>query len=993
MTNTRSTSDSSDPGETCMKDASTSATRRLLAAMAPQAGVAVAFHLPTVRQVADDEQVRGMYFLDDQVDLDEIEAIAMSVGGPARLLRDGTILLPPACPRSANSGPSLLESHASELKHLEPLGQLCIGVGRLPGLPPVALALDFKDGFARGAAVLRSEPHGAGLDLLPAIGVRLLGSSTLPDGRVRLEIENRLEAHLDAARLSSFQRTNQCNRFFLSHGDAGGDIENGLLQAAQVRIAEGRRRVSAAVISLARRAIDEGLSLHMRAPGRSETTPYGDLVPLGFLGAALERIAASNEESASKAGPLLADLRAHLESHRRSWGWGYSRGCIPTSTDTALVALAGVTPNFEGMETLRGPTGGFTPQLVAEDAGPDAMQRSEATAHWEMEDVPTTALIETLRMDAGLEAGVDAAWFLKRIPKWAGLYFTPPMLGFWSIAGFLARLEQQHASSSEGDEDDTKKTSPERIDNLKGVLAHLLDSHLEPGSRHDSFNPVLDESLMVLARAELGAVDRASLIGQLRMLDAWEHPRGVETPFYSTLVNPPARSIEEIMAIQSDPHRAFVHGRVHKASTYEDPDRLVVTALACLALHVETTASLGQRRSRFINLDSGSTPLEQAFLNVQSYAVPTRSLGEDPSDPFVVPRDRIPLADAMTWTLDRLGPELVSARSRSRVLAAVEKTNPEHVKGATFGLELRLHGGDDTIDFLWCLSRASRNLTALLSEPDRHSRFRQLARLWNVPQGGEPPPIAHIDSIWFEHDLDRDSTDIPPAFFFGPSFLYMKAPATSANEAQMAYGVQEVANNVRRVVNMLDLNEEVSRSLLDSADRVASIETDIPVFQTGLMFSRSAQPIRLCFSPRLGTEVVTELMNQLGLGERIPDVASILPLLEGGRTAVCVDITPDGTDPRIGLECYSDKNTDRNLHAPRLLGQLADRGHVSRTRTSPFSAIEGWTQLGPHGGVERRINHIKLVSRPNRPLEVKGYLALTRTPSPTPAMFRDHRAR
>ena len=171
-----------------MKDASTSATRRLLAAMAPQAGVAVAFHLPTVRQVADDEQVRGMYFLDDEVDLDEIEAIAMAVGGPARLLRDGTILLPPACPRSANSGPSLLESHASELKHLEPLGQLCIGVGRLPGLPPVALALDFDDGFARGAAVLRSEPHGAGLDLLPAIGVRLLGSSTLPDGRVRLEM-------------------------------------------------------------------------------------------------------------------------------------------------------------------------------------------------------------------------------------------------------------------------------------------------------------------------------------------------------------------------------------------------------------------------------------------------------------------------------------------------------------------------------------------------------------------------------------------------------------------------------------------------------------------------------------------------------------------------------------------------------------------------------------------------------------------------------------
>ena len=971
-----------------MKDASTSATRRLLAAMAPQAGVAVAFHLPTVRKVADDEQVRGMYFLGDEIDLDEIEAVAMAPGGPARLLRDGTVLLPPVCPRSTPFGPSLLESHAPELEHLEPLGQLCIGIGRIPGLPPVALALDFEDGFARGAAVLRSKPQGAGLDLLPAIGVQLLGTSILPDGRVRLDIENRLEAHLDAARLSLFKRTNNCNRFFLSHGDADGDIANGLLQAARVRIAEGRRRTSAAVIALARRAIDEGLSLHMRAPGRSGTSPYGDLVPLGFLGAALERIAASDDESASKAAPLLEDLRSHLESHRRSWGWGYSRGCIPTGTDTALVALAGVEPDFDAMEALRGPTGGFIPQLVGDDRGPDIMRRSEATAHWELEDIPTTALLETLRLDAELESGVDATWFLKRIPKWSGgLYFTPSLLGFWSIARLLTRLERNQPPTVDTGENAEEPESTARLAQLRGVLEHVVAGRLSPSKCRDRFNPVLNESLLVLTLDELGKSDRTSLTAQLRLLDSWEHPRGVETPFHSTLVTPPPRSFEEIMAIQADPHRAFVHDQVHAASTYEDPDRLIVSALACMALHVETTADQEEHRPRSIDFETGSTPQEQALLSIRPYATPARSIGEDQSDPFVAPRDLISLDAAMRHTLDLLGPKLVSEPARDRVLAAVARTNPEHLKGSTFGLELRLHEDDDTIDFLWCLARSKRNLTALLSDPDRHTRFQHLARLWNVPGGGSPPPIAFIDQIWFEHDLDDDTT-LPPAFFFGPSFLFKRDSSDPVENGSFNYGNKEVAENIRRVVSSLDLDEQVSRDLLAGARRVEMLDTDCGVFQTGLMFSRSTNPIRLCFRPVSDTEAIFELLNRLGLGERVADVASVLPLKENGRVAVCVDVSSKGASPRIGLECY--EGTGKNLmpHAIRMLDILVEKGHVSEERAMRFGSIPGWTQLGQHGGVDRRINHIKMVVQPERPLEIKGYVALSRASSPNPSLYR-----
>ena len=200
--------------------------------MDARAGVAVAFHLPTVRTIATDDQVRGMYFLSEDVQLESIEAIAMAPGGAAMLMKDGTFQLPPSCPVAQLDGISLLQSHAPELEVLGDLGFLCIGIGQIPGLPLVALALDFQDGWARGAAIFSSAPKGSGLELLAAIGVRILKTEALADGRVLVHLENRLEAHFDAARLSSYQRTGNCNRFFLTHGTATDGIEQGLMDGA-----------------------------------------------------------------------------------------------------------------------------------------------------------------------------------------------------------------------------------------------------------------------------------------------------------------------------------------------------------------------------------------------------------------------------------------------------------------------------------------------------------------------------------------------------------------------------------------------------------------------------------------------------------------------------------------------------------------------------------------------------------------------------------------
>ena len=302
------------------------------------------------------------------------------------------------------------------------------------------------------------------------------------------------------------------------------------MDASRVRIAAGRERLAESVIELASRALDEGLALEMRSPGQHSTKPYGDLVPLGFLGLALRTVMESNGPQSEAASEVLDRLTAHLERHRASGFWGYSQGCIPTSTDTALVALAGVTPDLDQLDQLRGPTGGFTPQRCSDDGEAFTMKRTLATAHWEEEDVPTTALIEALRIDAGLAPALDAKWFLARFQLWGGLYFTPPMLGLWSMARVSSRLgpwepleptpRTRDAPTGEKEPAEVTADRADRSDRktLRKTILQMVDGHRNEDGGFGTFDPLLNNSLAVLTLAELGVLDRAATIAQLQVL-------------------------------------------------------------------------------------------------------------------------------------------------------------------------------------------------------------------------------------------------------------------------------------------------------------------------------------------------------------------------------------------------------------------------------------------------------------------------------------------
>ncbi len=975
----------------------THATRRLLEAVDPRAAVAVAFHLPSVRRVASDEQVRGMFFLGPNEPLDSIEAIAMVPGGAAVLRSDGTVELPPQCPFASSRGESLLAAHARELEALGDMGSLCIGLGSIGSLPPVALALDYDDrpegAVAQGAAIFAREPRGEGLDLLAAVGARFGTIERLADGRVRCEVENRLAAHFDAARLCDYQRTTNCNRFFLMHGSASGDLEQGLEAATRARIAAGRARLSKAVVELAHRAIDEGLALAMRPPGSATTKPYGDLVPLGFLGLALDRIVRAGGEHAPAAAEALAKIHRHLETHRVDGCWPYARGSIATSTDTALVSLAGVAADPASLERFRGVLGGYVPQRVSETGGDGAMKRSAATVHWEEEDVPTTALLEARRLDDGLAPSIGARWFLARYPRWSGLYFTTPTLGLWAMARFAARLERWNDTSPAGDAAAANQRRFD-LDELREVVRTTLLAHRHEGG-FGRFDPVLANGFAVLAIEELGLLDRTAAAAQLRVLDAWETALGVETPFHSTIAHPTPGTIEDLFRQSALPASDDLHGRRHQASLYEDPHRLVVAAIACLALHADADPAIKGRLDppkshRFrVSMAADESAIPAALRHVRPYAEPPPTPSRF-GGPGVMAARRCTLVDAMRSTMRRLGPRLVTPAAEARVLASISEVADEALGASTFGVEVRLHDGDDRIDFLWCAARAYHNLASLHELPAESFRAARLASLWDAEPGETRPPIALMDSIWFEFDLDDTlPPTTPPAFFFGPSDLQLRL-------VEGRHGPRVVAATLARLVRSFGLDGAIAKSLRASIDAIESLPEDLLVFQTGLMLPRDGAPLRLCFVDREG-EAFDRLIAGLadaGLDAAVAAKARELAAVArecGFHTSPCVDFVKGRLSSRIGLEFHRPRQPRTRSSLDQLAEAIVAVGAADADRTADFLAAEGWDELDANGGCNRVVAHLKCLLRPAQAgvpdvvhLDAKGYLGLNRSRRPKP---------
>jgi hypothetical protein len=545
----------------------------------------VLFNLSPIRALANEDIIKAMYHLPIDIDLAPYSHVVLANTGRFLALADQSRLVEAVSGKGWSRdriGHSLFDRFTEQLA-LFPVDEAdCLGLGELDSYSPVLLHIKIQEGIGQAQAIFEQEPSRKHYELLPAVGVKFLAGEA--KGKYYLaQFQNRLPVHIHAGILSHFSRTAHCNLFFLQHGNIDPPLENGLLSAAEVRIAWARNRSINALTNLAQDACQRSLAMICQSPPPNPNFQYGDLVPLGFVLNALNRAIDLSENQDTPEAKSILDARQalsqFLENQRQDHLWAFHSNRLITSTDSALILQGFKDPQaVEALERFADGKGGYYPQLWSTDEAPGKMVFDRSCHHWCQADYATTCMVKALRQEADLETKTSLDYLAAGMSSRSGLYFANPYLVDWVLARAIR---------------DEQSAAPLRQQLLSEVLASINEDY-----SFGKYDIALSTALAILIMAVLGFRGRTIRAAQLRLLefiDAQGH-WPVSIPFYSSLRLDPEVSNKELLelslinafapktAIHQQRQIRNIENQYHGISLYWDVHRCISTSLVFLAL-------------------------------------------------------------------------------------------------------------------------------------------------------------------------------------------------------------------------------------------------------------------------------------------------------------------------------------------------------------------------------------------------------------------------
>ncbi|MEA5480089.1 hypothetical protein VB774_20870 [Pseudanabaena galeata UHCC 0370] len=543
----------------------------------------VLFNLEKVRPIAGDEVTRAMFYLPETIDLNPFSHVVLtSAGRLVATLSENSLVDPYSgniCEKPPE-GRTLACQFADRLSLFAIDEADCIGLGEIAGFSPVLLHLVLNDHEGHATAIFDYDPDHPPdhrhYELLRAVGVRFVDGKS-QDGYYLAQFRNRLPIHIHAGILSHFERTGNCNLFFLQHGKIDSPLEQGLLEAGSRRITWGKNQAIAWLQKTTESALQSPLSMTCFPPAPEPPFAYGDLVPLGFVLRSLRD---------TQMTEAYAQLSAYIISQQQEFLWAFHQKRLITATDSALVmqGLTGdLSATYAALEQFSDGQG-YYPQLWAESSLPHRMIKDPSCTHWCQTDFATTAMIRALQLSNGIEPKTPITYLTDKMAERSGLYFANPYL----VDYYLALALQE----------DTPTSQLARQQLLEEVLSSR-NKDLSFGY----FDIPLSTALAILTIAALGSQGRIMRASQLRLLDfldsAGSFPASI--PFYSSLrLDASEQSDFKLKMMQlnlfADPRKRSqiqqIGEEYHSISLYVDNHKMISTALAVSALntpcHVET---------------------------------------------------------------------------------------------------------------------------------------------------------------------------------------------------------------------------------------------------------------------------------------------------------------------------------------------------------------------------------------------------------------------
>lgn len=516
----------------------------------------VLFRTSMVTSLVSDSLFPGIFGLPADEEVRRSAFFVLTSEGRGWVSADGSLSWRPSLSKIEES---LANRHAERLALMPDAATAdCVGLGTEPGEAPVLVAIHVADHLAEAEALFDRQPDERHYDLLTAAGVRYRGGE--PAGTYwRARFVNELPTHLLAGALSGFQRTGLCNAFFLKHGRVDDALVDGLRRAAGARIKTARSTALAVVCRMASRIRHTPVTMTCVPPAADAPSAYGDIVPAGFVLAALETSAEREQPAVAAAATLV---RRYLDRHRVSGLWSFHAGGLPTATDSALTLLGfGGGDDIEQLEQFSDGAGGYLPQLSAPARDERHMERTPDIEHWCQSDLGTTCLIRALRSGAGLASRTPLDWLRRRFTNRSTLYFANPYLTDWALA-----LAIQHDADAA---------------DLRDRLSAEVSNSVNPDGSFGQYDRMLSTALAVLTLGLIGAGGPRLRSSQLWLATQLAEPGfgPPATPFYST-----QRMVDTSRGQLRGPTVLRCNGQWHALTVYEDSRRAIVASLAAQAL-------------------------------------------------------------------------------------------------------------------------------------------------------------------------------------------------------------------------------------------------------------------------------------------------------------------------------------------------------------------------------------------------------------------------
>ena len=535
----------------------------------------VLFNLSAVRNITEDITVREMFFLPTDTKLDLYSHAILTSQGGFLAPCEGTQLINSSSKNVysiGNTETSLHERFSSQVTMFPVDEADCLGMGEKSPFPPVLLHLKINSGYGEAKAVFEQKPDQKDYELLRAVGVKFLGG--YQEGSYYIaEFRNRLPVHIHSGILAHFNRTGNCNLFFLQHGNIDSQLKEGLIKASESRVNWAKNLCFQKVAQLSHQACHQSMAMTCQPPLSVKSFACGDLVPLGFI------LKALNAATDSSISTVRQELSSFLLNKRQDGLWSFHTDGLITSTDSVLV-LQGFN-NPEAVEALEifaedcgsyHPRGSHTycPQLSSEDEQPGKMLVNDRNRHWCQSDYTTTCLVKALRKEAGLTTKTTTNYLAAGFETRSGLFFANPYMVDWALASAL-------------NNDESATELKQKL--LAEILATINDDY-----SFGVYDVALSTAFAILSLAILGCRGRILRLAQLRLLEFIE-PKGnlpLCTPFYSTLVIDrkliPSNQLFKLSLRDRRQQLVTIHDQYHGISYYDDSHRMIITAVTALAL-------------------------------------------------------------------------------------------------------------------------------------------------------------------------------------------------------------------------------------------------------------------------------------------------------------------------------------------------------------------------------------------------------------------------